>query len=400
MISIIVPVYNVGKYLRKCIDSILRQTYSDFELILVDDGSTDESARICDQYEEIDERVVVIHKQNGGPNRARKTGLQRARGEYVCYVDADDWIEDDMIEHQFVEIQSSGADLAVSSLYFESEGWKQKVCNTLDAGLYNTEDIVGTMLYAGEFYQFGITQYACTKLFRKDILWDVQMQVDDRIGCGEDVAVLYPYILKARTVYISDYAGYHYIQRIDSIQGRYDSDELVKDKSLIAYLYNIFAKSIYSESLLRQLNQYAKNLLLTRAVDCFDNSKEDKVLMPYGGISLNSRIILYGAGKMGQSVYRYLKSLSSIEIKGWLDKNYSVYQKMNMEVNSPDCLGELQDEAYDLILITVNNQRAVMSIRQYLETLGVKREKIKWLDEEFIKEDFNIIDKLFSAEDE
>ena len=394
MISVIVPVYNVGKYLTKCVDSILKQTYCDLELILVDDGSTDESAMICDQYEEIDARVVVIHKQNGGPNRARKTGLQRARGEYVCYVDADDWIEDDMIEHQFREIQSSGADLAVSNLYFESEGWRQKVCGTLDAGLYNTEDIVGTMLYTGEFYQFGITQYACTKLFRKDILWDVQMQVDDRIGCGEDVAVLYPYILNARTVYISDYAGYHYIQRTDSIQGHYDSDELVKDKILIAYLYHIFTKSIYSESLLRQLNQYAKNLLLTRAVDCFDNSKDDKVLMPYGGIPINSRIILYGAGKMGQSIYRYLKRLSSIEIKGWLDKNYLVYRKMNMEVNAPDYLEELQDETYDLILISVNNQKAVMSIRKYLETLGVKREKIKWLDEEFINEDYIIIDKL------
>ena len=102
MISVIVPVYNVGKYLTKCVDSILKQTNCDLELILVDDGSTDESAMICDQYEEIDARVVVIHKQNGGPNRARKTGLQRARGEYVCYVDADDWIEDDMIEHQFM----------------------------------------------------------------------------------------------------------------------------------------------------------------------------------------------------------------------------------------------------------------------------------------------------------
>ncbi len=98
---------------------------------------------------------------------------------------------------------------------------------------------------------------------------------------------------------------------------------------------------------------------------------------------------------MGQSIYRYLKSQSTIEIKGWLDKNYTVCRKMNMEVNAPDYIEELQDEAYDLILITVNNQRAVMSIRQYLETLGVKREKIKWLDEEFIKEDYFIIDKLF-----
>ena len=395
MISVIVPVYNVGQYLRKCIDSILRQTYSDLELILVDDGSMDESARICDQYKEKDARVVVIHKQNEGLVRARKTGLQSARGEYICYVDGDDWIEDDMIERQFTEIMESGADLAVSNIYIESEDFIQKVCSGLGAGTYNTEDVIPVMLYMEQFYKFGISQYACTKLFRKDLLWDVQMQVDDRISVGEDVAVTYPYILKTKKIYISDYAGYHYIQRSSSILGRYDADELIKDKILIAYLRNIFEQSVYSEYLHRQLNQYAKNLLLTRVVDWFDDSREDKVLAPYGEIPVSSRIILYGAGKMGQSIYRYLKRLSSIEIKDWLDKNYSVYRKMDMEVNAPDHLGELQDEAYDFILIAVNNQRAVMSISQYLETLGVKREKIKWLDGDFIKEDHNIIDKLF-----
>lgn len=394
MISIIVPVYNVGQYLRKCIDSILRQTYSNFELILVDDGSTDESAQICDQYKEIDARVIVIHKQNGGPNRARKTGLQRARGEYVCYVDGDDWIEDDMIEHQLTEIQSSGADLAVSNLYFESEGWMQKVCGTLDAGIYNTEDIVGTMLYTGEFYKFGISQYACTKLFRKDMLWDVQMQVDNRIGCGEDVAVLYPYILKARTVYISDYAGYHYIQRTNSIQGHYDADEFARNKVLIAYLRNIFEQSAYAECLNRQLNQYAKNLFLTRNIACFDTSRKDEILIPYGGIPANARIILYGAGRMGQSLYRYLKEQLSIEVLDWLDKNFMTYQRSGMGVHSPDCLKGLQDTEYDFIVIAVNDQKAVKGICGYLEEMGISREKIKWLSENFIREDYFILDEF------
>lgn len=397
MISIIVPVYNVGQYLRKCLDSILRQTYRDFELILVDDGSTDASPRICDLYEKTDMRVTVIHKKNEGPNIARKTGLQSAKGEYVCYVDGDDWIENDMIEHQFAEMQSSGADLVVSNLYFESEGWMQKICGAFEAGLYHTEDIVETMLYTGEFYKFGISQYACTKLFRKDILWDVQMQVDNRIGCGEDVAVLYPYILKAKTIYISNYAGYHYMQRSDSIQGRYDPDEIVKDKALITYLYHIFTQSIYSESLLRQLNQYAKNLLLTRAVDYFDNSKENKVLMPYGGIPVNARVILYGAGKMGQSLYRYLKEQGSIEVVDWLDKNSATYQKRGMTVHSPDCLKGLQDTEYDFVVIAVNDQRVVKEIGCYLEERSVNREKIKWMNEKFIREDYLILDEIVSC---
>lgn len=91
-ISVIVPVYNVEKYLSRCIDSIISQTFSDFELILVDDGSTDSSGKICDEYGKKDGRVKVIHKRNGGLSSARNCGLENAKGNYICFVDSDDWI--------------------------------------------------------------------------------------------------------------------------------------------------------------------------------------------------------------------------------------------------------------------------------------------------------------------
>ncbi len=392
MISIIVPVYNVGSYLPKCIDSILKQTCGDFELILVDDGSTDDSPQICDSYKEKDARVVVIHKQNEGLVRARKTGLQKAAGQYICYVDGDDWIEADMIEHLSEKMAETGADLAASGLYCESEDSVQKSHGKLEAGIYDTKEILSIMLYTGEFYEFGVSQFACTKLFRRDLLWDVQIQVDDRINCGEDVAVTYPYILRTQKICISDYIGYHYIQRAGSIVGCFDSDEYDRNKILIAYLKNIFDRSAYAECLLRQLNQYAKNLFLTRNIACFDVLQKDEILMPYGGIPVNARIILYGAGKMGQSLYRYLKGRDSIEVVDWLDKNSAVYQKKGMEVHGPDCLKKIQDKAYDFLLIAVNSQKAVKSIYCCLEEMGVNAEKIKWLREEFIREDYFILD--------
>lgn len=394
MISIIVPVYNVGPYLRKCIDSILKQTCGDFELILVDDGSTDESAQICDCYKAIDTRVIVIHKRNEGLVRARKTGLQRAGGKYICYVDGDDWIEADMIERLSREMAETGADLVVSNLFCEAEDYVQKLHGKLEAGIYDTDKILPMMLYTGEFYEFGVSQFACTKLFHRDLLWDVQMQVDDRINCGEDVAVTYPYILRTQRICISDYTGYHYIQRSGSIVGCYDSDEFVRNKVLIAYLKSIFEQSAYVECLNRQLNQYAKNLFLTRNIACFDASQKDEILIPYGGIPANARIILYGAGKMGQSVYRYLKDQISIEVLDWLDKNFMTYQRSGMEVHSPDCLKNLQDKVYDFIVIAVNDQKAVKGIYRYLEEMGISREKIKWLSEKFIREDYCILDEF------
>ena len=96
--SVVVPIYNVEKYLNKCVESILNQTYKDFELILVDDGSPDHCPEICDEYAERDARVRVIHKENEGLVAARNTGIKEAKGEYICYVDGDDWIANNLLE--------------------------------------------------------------------------------------------------------------------------------------------------------------------------------------------------------------------------------------------------------------------------------------------------------------
>lgn len=111
MVSVIVPIYKIPEYLSCCIDSILAQTYPDFELILVDDGSPDDCGRICDEYAERDVRIKVIHKKNGGLTSARNAGLSEASGEWIMHVDGDDWIEPDMIESLIEAAQVTGADL-------------------------------------------------------------------------------------------------------------------------------------------------------------------------------------------------------------------------------------------------------------------------------------------------
>ena len=97
-ISIIVPVYKVEKYLDRCVESLVRQTFDDIEIILVDDGSPDKSGKMCDEWEKKDERIRVIHKKNGGLSEARNYGIEAARGDYVAFIDSDDWIDDDMME--------------------------------------------------------------------------------------------------------------------------------------------------------------------------------------------------------------------------------------------------------------------------------------------------------------
>lgn len=115
-ISVIVAVYNVEKYIRRCLDSILAQTFRDFELIIVDDGSPDECPAICDEYASKDERIKVVHKENGGLAAARKTGVEHAHGEYVAFVDGDDWVEDSYLEDMYGSAISNGSDLVFCGL--------------------------------------------------------------------------------------------------------------------------------------------------------------------------------------------------------------------------------------------------------------------------------------------
>jgi len=135
-LSVIVPIYNVEKYLKECVDSIVNSSYVNIEIILVDDGSKDNCGKICDEFAIKDKRIKVIHKENGGLVSARKAGAQIATGEYLTFVDGDDWIAPDWYEKVMKDLQKSGADIHISGLYEWRDGEARKVVNELRTGLY------------------------------------------------------------------------------------------------------------------------------------------------------------------------------------------------------------------------------------------------------------------------
>ncbi len=393
-VTVIVPIYNVAEYLEKCLSSISGQTYKNLQIILVDDGSTDDSGRICDRYQEQDARIIVIHKTNEGLVKARKTGIFNATGKYICYVDGDDWIESDMIECFIKDLERTEADLIVSGHYCDSKDGSQKISNSLEPGLYHVNDVISMMLYTGKFYEFGISQFVWAKLFRKDILRNVQLQVDDRISCGEDVAVTYAYILQSHKIYQSNYTGYHYRQRTNSMTNCFDENEFIRLKLLLEHMMDTFYRSEYDDKLYRQLNQYAKNLLLVRQIGFFDTKEEGIVLKPFGGVPADARLVIYGAGKLGQSIRHYLNGLLSIEIVDWLDKNDSFYAKNNYKINSIEKLKVLNVDSYDFIIVAVSNPGIADDICKNLIDMGIMEEKIKCLHQDFIDERNYILDQF------
>lgn len=390
-ISIIVPIYNAADYLDKCISSIMEQTYDRLQIILVDDGSTDQSSQICDNYKEKDLRITVIHKQNEGLVSARKAGLRIATGEYVGYIDADDWIEPDFYEHMLNDMIHYQVDIVETEHFIDAGTKSGRVKCRLPYGRHDAKEIIPVMLCDKEFNECSLRPYLWSKLFKKNILTKHQLCVDEKICCGEDIAVTYPYVLDSESVYLSDYAGYHYVQRQDSMTGMKSSTSQEADKALIRYLENIFAKSKkYSEIMLKQLNQYTKSMLLIRQLNFFDKTSENKKLLPFGGINCNERIAVYGAGRMGKSIYRYLKTLYNEKAILWGDKAYLLHQQMGLPIISPEEIVERQEE-YDLLLIAMSSQSVSAAAKEFLVQKGLKKSKAVWLTKEFISEDTNIL---------
>lgn len=380
MVSVIVPIFNAQDFLHKCVDSILAQSYSYLNIILVDDGSKDASGEICDFYAAKDDRVFVIHKANGGLVSARKAGVKAAKGEFVCWVDADDWVEKDFIK-DFVEIQrQTQADLVAMSLYHDINENTTIDNNGLADGEYNIAEILPKLMYTGKFYEYGIGPHLVTKMFRTDIIREAELKVDERIVAGEDAATMYAAVLKCNKIAIKNKPNYHYVQHPTSITKGSSPNELQRVEVLIDYLSAVYKDNGVYDVMERQLNVYRNYILALRKIDYFDAGGE-KILVSYGGFERQSKVIIYGAGVIGQMIYKYVVSDKRLDVVKWLDKNYKHYNNIGYAVDNPEILDDFCEE-YDYILIANISEDAYVSIRNYLLAKGIPDEKIRWFSDE------------------
>lgn len=396
MISVIIPIYNVEKYLDQCIQSIISQTYSELEIILVNDGSTDHSLQICREYEKKDARIKLIDKENNGLVSARKAGLQIASGEYASYVDGDDWVEPDFYEQMLDNMIENKTDL-VESAHFVDAGTTRKIkpCK-LNVGCYESQQIIPSMLCDLDFEECRLSPYVWSKLFYREILCLVQNQVDDRIILGEDVAVTYPYVLKCKRISVTDYAGYHYVQRNDSVSHTRQKGEDKGCKRLIENLQQCFGDSRYADCMRKQLNQYAKLMLLIQSMDLFDCG-HDTILNPFGGGSKEERYMIYGAGNLGQSVYNYLRKKGRHKVVAWVDKDAQSYCELGLDVRLPEKQLFFKKK-YDRIIVAVFNQKTVRGIKDFLLDMGLRESVILCLTDDFRSLEYDVLDKLEEGE--
>ncbi|MDE7203513.1 MAG: glycosyltransferase family 2 protein, partial [Lachnospiraceae bacterium] len=381
LVSIVVPIYNAKEYLHKCVDSIIKQTYENIELILVDDGSQDGSALLCDELAESDKRIIVMHKNNGGLVTARKAGLRQARGKYILNVDSDDWIEKDMVEQLLAAAEQNDSDIVTSGYYEETLEYTIKQTDTLPEGNYNTEEeklyLYRHMVRNG--MRRGMNVPIWCKLVKSNIMREIYLEMSDEIRVGEDAAFIYSCLALADKITISHNAYYHYMVREGTMsrsRNRYYYREI---NDVILFIEKNFEKNKYREFLKEQLDYHTIVLCLLGMEKFFGLEKAfliPRYWFPQRELIMGSKLIIYGAGVVGKSYYKKIKMEKLYEVVCWVDKKYLYYQKQEMAVFAPE---EVVKREYDYILLALKNVELAEPVKsELIEKYHVEENKILW----------------------
>ena len=291
LISIIVPVYNTEQYLTKCVESIQNQTYPNIEIILVDDESPDGSPKLCDELAEKDGRIKVIHQKNRGLGGARNSGKHASHGDYIAFVDSDDYIEPDMYEKMYQILLERDAQIISSGFIRESED-EVKIAGYPDEVLSSKDAIVKLV----KFNQAGGNS-ACNKLFARNTIMDIDFP-EHRLW--EDMLVMYKIFEKAINVATTSYSGYHYVQRGSSII--HDNRGIDECKRVEAF----FERATMLEEKYMDLALYSYQGV---ANECMQNCV--RILKKYG-VGTENYYATYGIGK---NAYVKMKHKFPLSIK-------------------------------------------------------------------------------------
>lgn len=245
MISVIVPVYNTKEYLPRCMDSLLCQEYEEKEILLVDDGSTDGSGELCDEYERQHSYVRALHKENGGLMSAWMAGVAESLGEYLCFVDSDDWVETDMLKQMSELLTGTGKEIVVCNHSIDRDnGEKILQINGLAPGVYERDALEKDVFYkllGNEVRKVCFSR--CMKLISRELIVENLKFCDQRIRMGEDLNIMLPAILDAqKLVIMKDSYFYHHYYNQSSMVHKYDAGLYENIRHLKGIMYQIIAE--------------------------------------------------------------------------------------------------------------------------------------------------------------
>lgn len=400
LLSVIVPVYNAEPYLRKCLDSIVQQTYQNLEIILlIDGGSTDRSAEICEEYAAEDARIKLLYRPHEGLVSARKAGVSAASGEYIAYVDSDDWIDLDAYERLFAAIEDTYPDVLIYGFLEEHGDFAIACQSNVPVGYYSDSEIkeniyphfwgmqyskrtkisCGSRLdSAADFHQYSeewslqseIYPSVWSKMVKRTVLQKSQLMVPEKVTIGEDLVCGGYTLFMAKSLSIVNIAPYHYLVRSSSASRSVSLEEY---RRLFSAIRNLFSKQDKADMYMDQLSRLLMNYVLLGWYELFLEDEFADIL--FGKLN-GCRLALYGAGKFGKEIYQKTMARFPDSITVWVDKNYIKYQKTQLPVKPVEVL---LTQDYDRVIIALSDEKICEEIKNNLIGMGIAADKIRYV---------------------
>ena len=323
MFSIIVPIYKSERYLKRCVDSILQQANDNFELILVNDGSPDKCRQICDEYAVLDERVIVIHKENAGVSSARNVGINAANGRYLVFVDSDDFISSDMLNiyekaihnNQSVDYLLSGTTMRT----YDNEILEETINYEFRPGIYNTKTLLEALNID---YPLICISSPWSKVFKKEILDKKNIRFDEKMTLGEDGYFNICYLEHCQKIVTLDDICYYYIrQNTESLYSIYHKHSLEIHEKVYDKMREVMFKNNCNEDCKINFEQMYYNMLVNCIIKDFQNSDKtnkfsrmDTILKVSANKHIVKNIKLFKFEGMKNKIIGTLISLGKVKI--------------------------------------------------------------------------------------
>lgn len=379
-ISIIIPVYNSAPYLSQCFQCLRKQTLQDIEVLLVDDGSTDNSAEICNEIVAADDRFHFFQQRNGGPTAARKLGLRYASSSFVTFLDSDDWAEPLWCQKLYEEAAKTGAELVICQHFRDQDGVSAPQKSLLSAGSYERADIehkIFPVLFHDDFKDgWTIYPYLWDKLFVREKLLPLLEQADERLRLGEDACATFPYLVNCERIVILADCLYHYVQHPKSgVRTQLDWN---RDLPRYRWMYHFVRKSWQGTTFNRVLQVQWRRYLLTtilipRVPFLWKQEDGRERWFPFLQVAHDSHVVIYGAGVFGTSCRKFLQQSRYAEPVLWLDARAEALQEEGLPVYGMDALSRV---SYDVVLVAILRSSTAQAVCHNLQDAGVPEKKI------------------------
>lgn len=366
-LSILVPIYNVEQYLRRGIDSLINQTYRNIEIILVNDGSTDGSGLICDEYMEKDERICVIHKANGGIVSALNAGIEIVTGDYTIGFDPDDWIEKDAYEMVVERIEECHADVISFGMIKDYPSFSESYPNFLEEGLYTKEEfwrLFRKAVCENRFFIQPMDMSRVNKAIKTELFRKHQLNVNQKLKKNVDDALILPVLMDMSGIYVDSRCWYHYCVRKSSIL--WETTKGDEDRFILLSNHMLDAYGKYGSDVLGIETFLLYKIVHHMMLDIPEKLLEEQKCLIYPEIKRDSRIVIYGKGVFANRLIRRMKEFGfSIIIDN---------------VDSDDFFRLQNVGYYDYVVIAVFNARIIESVLDLLDRQHVEKNKILTID--------------------